>query len=85
MDEKLQKKLLRQLRAIRFWLGFLVVIMAVGFGVLGFLVFQAMDVVKDARTQLDTLQSQAETTTELKDKLCGSGLAANTTLCSDNN
>jgi cytoskeletal protein RodZ len=83
MDEKMQKKLLRQLRAIRFSLGVLVIIMVVGFGLLGFLVWKATSGIGDAKAQLQNLESDSQSITDLKNNVCSSGLAAQTTYCTN--
>lgn len=83
MDDKLQKKILRQLRGIRFGLSLLAIISLVGFCIVGFLLFKASNLVHDTQEQLRDMESQASSATELKDKVCASGFVTNSTLCAD--
>ena len=80
-DEKLQKKIIRQLRAVRFWLGFFCITMIVGFAIMGFLVYRAMSLFSDTSQQLQGIQSKTSETLKAKDTLCNNALVANSTYC----
>lgn len=80
-DDKFQRKIIRQLRAIRLGLGFLTLVIIVGFAVLGFFMFKTSGLVNDTQKQLQTVESQADTVTNLKDKVCGSGLVTESSIC----
>ena len=81
MDEKLQKKLIRQLRAIRFWLAFFGIILIVGFAFVGFLTFKAFTVITNTQKSLDSLQTKANQATQVKNDLCSNSLVATSTYC----
>lgn len=81
MDEKLQKKLIRQLRAIRFWLGFFGIVLVVGFAFVGFLTFKAFTVVTNAQKSLDSLQTKANQAAQVKNELCSNSLVATSSYC----
>lgn len=83
MDEKMQKKLLRQLRGMRALLGFLIIVMVIGFGVVGYLVIRSTSSIDDAKAQIQSIQSQGEAAQELKNNACDSGLLTNSTLCAN--
>jgi len=83
MDEKLQKKIIRQLRAVRFWLGVIIILMIAGFTLLGFLLFKTSGVLNDTQNQLQTIESQTNSVTDLKKKVCGNGLVTETTFCTN--
>ena len=80
-DDKFQRKIIRQLRASRLGLGFLTLVIIVGFAVLGFFMFKTSGLVNDTQKQLQTVESQADTVTNLKDKVCGSGLVTESSIC----
>lgn len=83
VDEKFQKKILKQLRAIRLGLGLLTMLLLVGFAILGFLLFKTSGLVNDTQKQLETIQSETTSASDLKNKVCDSGLVAGSTLCAN--
>jgi uncharacterized membrane protein YciS (DUF1049 family) len=83
MDEKLQKKIIRQLRGIRMGLGLLLVVMIAGFAMLGFFIYKTSGLLNDAQKQIQSIESQTNSVTELKDKVCSNGLVTESTLCTN--
>jgi len=83
VDDKLQKKILRQLRGVRVALTLLLMLMLAGFAMLGFFLFKTSGLVTDTQNQLKTLGSQADSAASLKNKACDSGLIDESTLCSN--
>ena len=81
LDEKMQKKLIRQLRAIRFWLSFFGLIMLIGFGLLGFLLYKVVSTINTVEKKFTNLQSQTVQTLNVKDDICANSLAAGTSFC----
>ncbi len=83
MDEKLQKKIIRQLRGIRFWMSCMCILMLVGFGILGFLTFQLVSTIQKVEKQFSTVQSQASQALDAKNNLCENSLIASTSVCNN--
>ena len=81
MDEKLQKKLIRQLRAIRFWLGFFGIILVIGFGTLGFFIMKVVTLSNSTQKSLNSLQSKATQAVQVKNDLCSNSLIATSSYC----
>ena len=83
MDDKLQKKIIRQLRGIRMTLTLLFIVVLAGFALLGFFVFKTSGLVTDAQDQLKTLDTQVNSASDLKNTACSSGLMSESTLCTN--
>lgn len=83
MDDKLQKKIIRQLRGIRMTLTLLFIVVLAGFALLGFFAFKTSGLVTDAQDQLKTLDSQVNSASDLKNTACSSGIMGESTLCTN--
>lgn len=83
MDEKIQKKIIRQLRAIRLGLGLIILLVLAGFAMSGFLLFKTSGVINDTQKQINAIESQANSITEARDTICGNGLVSESALCSN--
>ena len=83
VDDKLQKKIIRQLRGLRVTLTLLLVIALAGFALIGFFLFKTSNLVTATQDQLKTLDSQADSVTKLKNTACDSGLVSESALCAN--
>ena len=87
MDEKLLRKLLRQVRFLNFLIVFFAIVFLGLFAVAGIFAMSVVREVRDARDNLTSVQQQAQDTFDVRNELCaGQGslqslLKAQTEIC----
>lgn len=80
MDDKLIKKLSRQVRVLNVFLVIFSLIFLIVLAVTGFVAYRAMQEVQDARATLDSLQRDARDNLTIRDDLCETTGTLNTLL-----
>lgn len=70
MDEALVRKLSRQVRVLNFFLTFFSLIFLTVLAVTGFIAYQALQEVRDAKQTLNSLQRDASANLDVKNNLC---------------
>lgn len=83
IDEKLLRKINRQLKAVKLWLGFFGIIMIIGFAGIGYFVFQAVQIINDTKQAVTDIQEQASDIVDVKGSVCENRIFANSDFCSD--
>lgn len=73
IDEKLLKKINRQLRTIKIIMSFFSLLIICMFLLLGFIAYKVVSFTRDAETKITNIQTKAEQSIDLKSQLCSSG------------
>ncbi len=73
MDDKLQRRILRQLRILNFWIASTVVLLLLTLGLLAFMAYRALGFINETRQQIQRMQQQTQEAVDLQAKLCGGG------------
>lgn len=73
MSEQTEKKLLRQLKLINFWISFYGIIMIVLLGTLTYFIIQMVMFVRDTNQRIDSLRSAAADSVNIEKRLCEDG------------
>jgi hypothetical protein len=90
MNEQLEKKLIRQLRILNFWITSFGVLLLVGLAVIGYFLFQTAMFVKSTSDNLQVVKEKTTDTLNVNKQVCGSTGALsdyvknNTDFCKNN-
>ncbi|MEO6513253.1 MAG: hypothetical protein ABIR37_01080 [Candidatus Saccharimonadales bacterium] len=70
MDEKLARKINRQLRAIKVMLGFFTLLMITTLVILGFIAWKVVTFTHDVNTKITNIETSTQQKLDIKSQLC---------------
>lgn len=70
MDEKVLRKINRQLRGIRLMLGFFMIMLLAMIGILGFMTWKVISFTHDVNTKITNIETTTQQKLDLKSQLC---------------
>jgi cytoskeletal protein RodZ len=70
MDEKIIRKINRQLRGIRLMLGFFMLMLLAMVGILGFMAWKVMTFTSQVNTKITNIENTTQQKLDLKSQLC---------------
>lgn len=71
MNQDIERKILRQLKLLNFWITTFGVLLLVTLGIIGFFLFQAVMFIKDTGNKITNFQQTTTQKLDVKSQVCG--------------